>query len=292
MDIWKENLRYHSLHPPIPPVHEVSHHRVLAQHAVKHALGKGRILFCKVFDQASELCVDARPCKGVLEIRKTYDRALDEAYTDERGVNMRSFIEATAGGPYERIPWTLYNTIGAVYPTWTREQRDLALSQILGILDGRNYAEVNGAYGTGHTTGIREPLLLADIKVARGIYWPGLEEQMSLLNKFLTFEEFSEEILDLNGFDRSKVTSDFLLAYTLLRKPEWNDAYARFAKTFTPRFLERTITGIAAMNFFRGDPAIDEERLKRMHELLPASIIPDLERAREKRDWVDYRKFP
>jgi hypothetical protein len=232
------------------------------------------------------------PELAIPAIRRTYDQALDEAYRDEKGDSQRDFVEAIAGGPYGHIPWMVYNAVGAVYPALPREQRDLALRQILDILDGRNYLEVNGATGAGHTTGIREPLLLGDITIARQRrYWPGLEEQMQLINAHPTFERFSEVMMDANGFIKSCVASDFLLAYALLRKPGWNEEYAAFAETFTPRFLERTMSGIAAINFGMGHPETEEGRAGRLHTLLPPRVHPLLEQAKERKDWVDYHLF-
>ncbi|MFH1071800.1 MAG: hypothetical protein V1743_00025 [Nanoarchaeota archaeon] len=231
------------------------------------------------------------PAKAISAIQKTYDRALDEAYSNENGQNWRGFIETTAGGPFEHIPWQVYNAIGSVYPALSREQRDSALRQILDILDVRNYLEVNGGTSVGHTTGIREPLLLGDIVAVRPLYWPGLEEQIALLKNYSDFDQFSEEMMDVNGFLKPKVVSDFLLAYTLLRKPEWNESYAKFAETFTPRFLERTITAIAAVNFSSRYLDREEERKKRLHELLPQRVHVLLDQAREKKDWADYHLF-
>ena len=158
------------------------------------------------------------PDDAISQIFRVYNRALDDAYTDERSGNMRAFVEAVAGGPLETVPWALYNSIGAVYPYLERPQKNRALAEVLKILDGRNYMEVNGEAGAGHVTGIREPLLLSDIKIVRHLYWPGLHDQEHLWKDCLVFSDFQAECMDDNGmFRKDKVRSDFLVAYGLLR---------------------------------------------------------------------------
>lgn len=116
------------------------------------------------------------PDKAIEMIASTYNRALDDAYTDRKGENNRDFVEGVAGGPCETIPWQTYNAVGAVYPYLTRTQKDRALKQLISIWDEMNWGYVNGERGTGHTTGIREPLLLSDVEIVRPIYWPGLHD--------------------------------------------------------------------------------------------------------------------
>ena len=104
------------------------------------------------------------PDKAIPEIKATYEAALDQAYTGKDGVNVRALVQSMAGGPFETIPWAVYNSVGAAYPYLTRPQKNLALRQMLNILDTRNTMEITGDGGRpGHTTGIREPLLLSDI---------------------------------------------------------------------------------------------------------------------------------
>ena len=232
------------------------------------------------------------PDKAISQIVETYNLALDGAYTDEKEGNMRAFVEGVAGGPCETILWALYNSIGVVYPFLERPQRNKALGETLKILDKRNYMEVNGETSIGHTTGIREPLLLSDIAVVRRLYWPGLHDEDSLWKKHLTFSEFQNENMSSDGmFRKERVRSDFLVAYALLRSDftSFGEDYAKIANS---EFLERTLQGIVAMRFARLTEKNDIEKgLKRLKQLLPVSLHDRIDPLREKADWVDYKLF-
>ena len=232
------------------------------------------------------------PNKAIDLIVDAYEQGLNQAYTNKNGENVRFFIEASAGGPHEAVPWAVYNSVGAVYPYLDRDQKDRALGKILNILDERNYAEVNGTRGTGHTTGIREPLLLSDICIARPLYWPGLYDERNLWEKHNSFYDFQKETIDENGmFKKEKVKSDFLVAYAVLRKDftYFGDDYV---KVVNNSFLERVLNGIVSLRF----PQKDKEKLEdikngreRLMELLPESVHGRIELLRQKEDW--YNKF-
>ncbi len=232
------------------------------------------------------------PDKAISQIVATYNNALDDAYHSEEDGKTRAFIEATAGGPAETVPWALYNSIGAVYPFLDRERRNKALGELLKILDLRNYAEVNGSTSIGHTTGIREPLLLSDISIVRELYWPGLHDQEYLWKKHTLFSEFQNENMLANGmFRQDKVRSDFLVAYALLRSDfcSFGEGYAKVAE---PDFLDRTLQGIVALRFAR----VKEEKeiidgTERLKQLLPSSLYDRIEPLRQKADWVNYSLF-
>ncbi len=233
------------------------------------------------------------PDRAIDKIFQKYDEALDQAYTNENGVNERAFVESSAGGPCELIPWALYKAVGSVYPFLERVQKDRALSQILNILDGRKYTEVNGLESMGHTTGIREPLLLSDIRIVRQLYWPGLYDEEHLWKNHTCFTDLQREIINEKGlFDQSKVKSDFLVGYALLRSDlcSFGEDYVKIAH---PYFLERTLKGIVAMRFAHAE---DEEQIaqgrKRLEQLLPKSTHNRIEPLRKEADWVDYKKFP
>ncbi len=229
------------------------------------------------------------PDKAIDFIFKTYNKALNDAYTDNEGKNMRAFIEAIAGGPFEGIPRQVYNAVGEVYPYLERSQKDRALRQVLNCMDGLNYVDVNGLRGAGHTPGIREPLLLSDIQIVRWIYWPGLHDEEYLWKDKESFQEIKDEIIDKYGlFRRDKVKSDFLVAYALLRSNlcRFGEDYAQAAN---PNFLERVLKGIVAMRFAHAENEEDViEGTKRLEFLLPKSVHNRIESLRLERDWVDH----
>ncbi len=233
------------------------------------------------------------PDKAIDMIAGVYNKALDDAYTGEDGVNNRAFIEAIAGGPMETIPANVYNAVGVVYPHLDRARKDKALRRVLDIMDGINYGYVQES----HTPFIREPLLLADIYVVRRLYWPGLDEGKALLKQFgnTDIEDFlrlKEEIIDEDGLFRGdRVRSDFVVAYSLLRKD-----YCAFGEFYVgsanPFFLERTLQAITGMRFARAES--EEEilcRRERLRELLPASVQDRIDYHLEQADWVDVSKF-
>jgi len=228
------------------------------------------------------------PARGIDQLVEVYNKALDDAYTDEKEGNNRSFIESIAGGPCETIPWAVYNALGAAYPFLERENKNKALGKILNILDKRNYAEVNGTTSMGHTTGIREPLLLSDIAIVRHLYWPGLHDEERLWKDKHSFSEFQQEVMDEDGmFKKNKVKSDFLVAYALLRK-DFTSFGEEYAQASNPDFLERTMQGIVSMRFAHREK---EEGEKRLQELLPESVHHYIEPIRKRADWADHTLF-
>lgn len=228
------------------------------------------------------------PVKGIKQIQQVYDKSLDDVYGKDK-----AFILSLAGGPSEGVTWKIYNAVGAAYPYLDREKRDLALRQVINIFDGLNYAYVNGLYGVGHTTGIKEPLLLADIAIIRNLYWPGLDEGKLLLKKYDNFFDLSKDLIDEDGmFETRKVNSDFVVAYALLRSDycSYGEDYIQIANK---TFFERVLKAIVNIRFAHAE---SEEkiikRIDRLKELLPESIHSMLEPLRQEHDWVDYTKFP
>ncbi len=235
------------------------------------------------------------PDKAIGTIGTIYDNALDEAYTNEEGENHRYLVEAMAGGPCEVIPWILYNNIGTVYPSLERSQKDIVLKQIFGILDKRNYAEVNGVYSAGHTPGIREPLLLSDICIARPLYWPGLYDEEQLWKKFDNFYDFEKNVMGEGTFRKDMVNSDFLVAYAVLRTDFTNFGgdFAEYLRENNPNFLGRVIKGIVGLRFTRAETSEKvESKRKRLEEILPRSLHDGIEPLRQEADWVDFKLFP
>jgi len=223
------------------------------------------------------------PDKAIDMIFAVYNRALNDAYTDDEGKNARAFIESIAGGPHEAVPSAVYNAVGEVYPYLERPQRDKALRQVLNILDKINYVYVQNS----HTPFIREPLLLADISVCRWLYWPGIEDGIGLIKKYSSFDELKEETIDERGlFIRDKVRSDFVLATALMhgKYSQWGDDYIDVAN---PTFLDRVFKGIVAVDFARIPQEKLESRLKEFHEVWPERFKQKLDSIRQEKDWVD-----
>lgn len=251
----------------------------------------------------AQVLQDGDPRQFIKQFFDIYNKSLDSAYTDKNGVNQRSFVQAIAGGPFESIPWALYNVIGEIYPYLDREVKDEALGQILRCLDRLNYTDVNGLRGTGHTTGIREPLLLADICILRWLYFPGIEEGQWLQSKYDNFFDFQKDLMDEEGCFIHKpvghdmnedpgVNSDFMVAYSLIT-PEHSKWGEQYIKSTNPQFLERVVRGVV-WTFF-GDVLDDNELYqKRMNEIKKAlyPVLHDrIEPIVEERGWVDKRKF-
>ncbi len=228
------------------------------------------------------------PRKAIEMVPSILDRGLNTAYTQEDGTNVRSFVQATCGGPCETVPQAVYNAVGDAYPMLSRELKDRAVCTISRILDRQNYLT-----SQLQIEGLREPLLIADLVLASNhLYWPGLNEGCSLLKKYDDFFEIWKEIAGENGlFDRAKVNSDFLVAYALLRSDicRFGRDYIRVAN---PNFLNRVVKGIVALRFA---PAKGEGEIKigttRLQELLPEELHSQIESLRQERDWTKVRSF-
>ncbi|MFH1503249.1 MAG: hypothetical protein ABIE36_01170 [Candidatus Diapherotrites archaeon] len=251
-----------------------------------------------------------------------YNESLDRAYTNSKtGENYRDFVEMVAGGPHEAIPSALYNSVGGIYPFLDRELKNKALSKTLGILDLQNYVNVQ----ISHTPYIKEPLLLSDITIARGLYWPGMDEGKNRIKKFESFFDFKFEYMTKEGFfKKDLIDSDFIVAYSLLWKDfcNWGEEYLEVAN---PSFLERVLKGIVGMNFassFKLKNLSEEEikginskaeeesyysrikgkldgilekkisnRTKRLRELLPVSLYEKIDNKIMGQDWADPTLF-
>jgi hypothetical protein len=210
---------------------------------------------------------------------------------NEGVANAREIIEAVRTKTYERDPHLLddfcpdtelYNALGAIYPQLSREDRKLALCAYLAQMDSVNTRYVN----TSHTPFIREPLVLANISIERGIYWPGLNDQKRLWeNK--SFDEFREDTMDSNGLFKTEVVqSDFLVAYAILRGDCTNFG-EEFRRAAHPQFLDRVYKGIAAIVFAHADNRSKLiERRRKMKGLLPTESFNAVDRHRIKKDWI------
>lgn len=263
------------------------------------------------------------PEKGLDLVVRTYNNALDDAYTDDvTGENYRGLVEAMAGGPFEHIPRETSNAVGAVYPFLPRKIKNKALNTLFQIYDdGFNSGQVNGRRGAGITNAIREPLLLSDIQIARWLYWPGLDkENQRLLSKYNLFCDFKAENICKNGrFNPETVLSDFIVGYSLLKSDMnngWGEEYIQVAE---PEFLDRTLKGIVGvrfgfvhsfLNYIIENPDLaakhlgkDQEtimthiknswagRRNKLRELLPEQVQERVDFYIEEKDWANYYDF-
>ncbi len=227
------------------------------------------------------------PDRAIDLIFRTYNRALNEAYTDDGGRNVRCFVESLTGGPLETIPSAVYNAVGVVYPYLERKQKDEALRGVLNILDGINSRYVQDS----HTPFIREPLLLSDIAICRWCYWPGLQESLDLVRKFNSFHQFSEEAIDERGmFKQDVVKSDFLMALSLMHKKysKWGEDYVEVAQ---PDFLQRVFQGVIAHDFARVSDDKVDSTVRQFRESWPDKLCGQIDFVRSARDWVDIGLF-
>lgn len=220
--------------------------------------------------------------------------------------NYQLLIDLVRDKEYERVQGLgddfipdrdLYNAVGAIYPLLDRKQKNEAIRAYLNQFDGINYLRVN----TNHTPNIREPQLLADITIARPIYWPGLYDEKQLWKGKRSFAKLQKDIMDENGlFDKSIVINDFLVAYSLMRSDftKFGDDYIKVAN---PIFLDRVMKGIVSLRFarraideeideIRNDIEIDEGR-NRLYELLPKGVHHKIESLRQEADWPDAMQF-
>jgi hypothetical protein len=206
-------------------------------------------------------------------------------------------FEVVVGKEYERvqgigddfIPDTdIYNAVGAIYPALSTEQRDAALRALLSQFDRVRYDCVQN----NHTPYIREPLVHADLWVARAIYWPGLDEGKLRIKEHGAFDDFRSSLMSADGmFKRKRVNSDFCVAYAALRSDFWGHS-REYADAVHAGFLERVLRGITNMRFGRAENDKDaEEGRARLLELLPERTHALIDKYIAARTWIDHSKF-
>ncbi len=180
----------------------------------------------------------------------------------------------------------LYNAVGAIYPLLNRQQRDDAIRAHLSQLKFLNYVYVN----LNHTPNIREPLLLADIISTERLFWPGLRDEEQIWDGKRSFEEIEKDVMTEYGlFDLTKVKSDFLVAYALMRKDltSFGEEYVRAAN---PEFLNRVMKGIVTIGFANiEDNQKINKRKKKLKELLPESVHDRIDILIQESDWTNLR---
>lgn len=177
----------------------------------------------------------------------------------------------------------LYNCLGAIYPLLSRGEKTQGLRLVLRQMDGIRYDKVS----LGHTPYIRDPQLLSDIGESRRLYWPGLHDEEKLWKGKKDFKELKEEIIGEDGlFKLDKVTSDFVVAYALLRS-DFTNFGEDYVQAAHPGFLKRVLKGIVTLRFAeREDDIKIEKGMKRLQELLPKSLHDQIDPIRKEADWT------
>lgn len=226
---------------------------------------------------------------------------LDKATIAEGVKHSKELIELVHDMTFERDPhfrddtfpdmdfFDAYNALGAIYPFLSRELKDNALRAYLKQFDGINYRFVQ----INHTTNICEPLVLADLRVIRPKYWPGLDEGKEKIKSYRNFEEFKDNLMTADGiFIPEKVKSDFCVAYAAIRS-DMSPYGAEYAKECHPDFLKRVVKGIVNMRF--GSCENKNDIIKghaRLRELLPQEIHPLIDKNYELKDLPKKSDFP
>ncbi len=221
---------------------------------------------------------------------------LDSSTRSQALLDQEILTSLVNGKKYERVQGigddfipdsSLYNAVGSIYPLLDRRQRDNIIRAHLNQFDRLNYLAVN----SNHTPNIREPMLLADIIIARPLYWPGLNDEKALWEGKNSFAELEEEVITENGlFDPTKVRSDFLVAYAIMRK-DFTQFGEDYAKVANPDFLNRVIKGIVALRFAGAKDKEIESKRNSLYELLPKSVHEKIESARQESDWTYSGRF-
>lgn len=201
------------------------------------------------------------PDAGIGEIYNEYEKRRKGDYGE-----MDAYINSV-GGPNEGVVAPIYNAVGSFYPKFTEKQKVNALGQVLSIMNRERYDDVQRT----HTAFVREPLLLADIRMVESLYWPGMDEGREVAGRYDRFEELRQSIMKPDGtFNPRKVNSDFIVGYSLLRSD-----HSRFGEDYVnaaePKFLGRVMQAVVEMRFY--DTRIPvEEGTGRLKELLPKSV--------------------
>lgn len=232
------------------------------------------------------------PDEAIDEIVDVYENALNrynkppsKKFTIKVKGNYRNYVGAENGRPPQLIPDILYNSIGEVYPSLNRYQKNKALKQIFSILDRENSRKVRWV----HTSVIRNPQLLSDILVCRMMYMPDLEDIIGENSLSHVTAKQMEDLIDNVGlFKKNKVKSDFLAAYVLLRK-DINVFAEEYARAANPQFLEEVLEGIAALE---SRPKKREwEGKKKAKDRYPDSVHERILELKKEANWVNSDNF-
>jgi len=237
---------------------------------------------------------------GENSIAKRYAIELEDLFKENPDKASRSIakfrnsaaLEISSGSVYEIVPRTIYNTVGKVYPNLSRENKDICLAQIIEFLDKTdsglpNWRDEDGLSYVNkiYTQHIREPLLLSDITIVCGGYYPGTIEGTNLKDMHkMDSTSLINSILDKNGlFKQDCVNSDYLVAIAFLGA-DWDGGrqyYLRANKEFLDRVVKAHCwkdfgRAVYARNIEAQIECIKKELIEEVHDKIDDALIhPD-----------------
>lgn len=172
--------------------------------------------------------------------------AIKEAY--EKRLNSNPVWAYMRNDPGEAVTSPVYNAVGKAYNSLDREAKYFAIKGIAAIMDHIRYDYVQNS----HTPRINSPELVADLCVARELYWPGKARHQSSLENFLTEHtttEILDKVLDGDGNFTNETPGHFFMAYAMLHKDVAGGAFAKaYYSRANPAFLERVLRAIAQLS--------------------------------------------
>ena len=127
------------------------------------------------------------------------------------------------------------NIVGDLYPLLDKEERVIALQNVLGHLDG-----LRDDYATNHVERIHEPWLVCDVIINCWNYWPGASEYVSFLKKDPSWSE----VFELTNSAQGKCWLTLAVVNTV-KENTTLDTRRHFYRTF-PILVDCTLDFIAA----------------------------------------------
>ena len=172
--------------------------------------------------------------------------AIKEAY--EKSLNSNPAWAYMRNDPNEGVTSPVYNAVGNVYDSLDREAKYFAIKGIASIMDKIRYDYVQNS----HTPRINSPELVADLCVARELYWPGKARHKSVLEDSLannTVNGVLDSVLDNDGNFTEDTPGHFFMAYAMLHKDVAGGAFTgAYYDRANPAFLERVLRAIAQLS--------------------------------------------